>query len=110
MRVRTAAGLHQANLDRVANVRDVKDAHAAESIRANVSLNAFKSAIEPCAAVLNTHNQNVADDRNVALSAGANDRTDQFRNAIFAQFIGVKAVIVPGNHHIAREGNIGVRE
>ena len=79
VRVRAAAGLDRADLHRPGQVADVEDAQPAESLGADVLAHALEPAVEPAAGLFDRHDQQVADDRDVALPARADHRAEQLR-------------------------------
>ena len=110
VRVRSAAGLNRGHLLRVFHVADVEDADAAESLGADGRLHALEAAIEPAARLLDRHEQQVAVDRHVALSAGADHRREQPRPPRILDVVGVEAVVVADDRVGALEGEVGVGE
>ena len=110
MRVAAAAGLHLADLHRTGDIGDVEDAQAAEPLIADALGYPAQPAIDARAAVLHAHEQQVADDRHVALPAGTDDRADEIRHAVLAEAIGIEAVIAAGDQQVAREGHVGIGE
>ena len=71
MGVRAAAGLHGPHLHGPAEVADVEDADTLEPVAAHVFGNALEAAVEPSARLLHRHDEQVADDRDIALAARA---------------------------------------
>src|SRR6185295_11548897 len=69
VRVRPAAGLHLPDLARAREVGDVEDAQAAEALLAYVLAHALAPAVDAAARLLHRHDQEIADDRYVALAA-----------------------------------------
>ncbi len=108
MRVRAAAGLYGADLARTLEIADVEDAQPAEALGADVLTDALQAAVQPAAGFLDGHDQEVADEGHVALSARTNDRTHQLRHAVRVQPVDVEAVVVAGDQHVAGEGHVGV--
>ena len=68
MGVRAAAGLDRTHLDRPPQVTDVEDPEPAKALGARVLGHPLEPAVEPPARLLDRHDQQVADDRDVALS------------------------------------------
>ena len=83
MRVRAATGLHLTHLHRPCQVTDINNAQPAETLRANVFAHAAEPAIDPRPCFLHRHEQQVADDGDIALPARADNRAEQFRHAVF---------------------------
>ena len=110
VRVRPAAGLHRRHLFRPADVADVEDADAAEALAAHRSLHALRAAIDPPARLLHRHDQEMAVDRHVALTAGAHHRRDQPGLVGSLDIVGVEPMIVADEDHVAAEGEIRVGE
>ena len=71
--MRAPTGLYQADLLRIGEVANVKDANAAESIGTHVFRHALEATVEAAACFLHRHNQQTADNRNVALSPRTHD-------------------------------------
>ena len=109
-RVRVAAttGLDLADLTHCGDVGNIKDAQAPETLFRYVSFDALQAAIDPAARLLDAHDEDVANDRYVALTTRAHHRTHQFRRAIFGELVDVKAVVVAGHHDVVKERHIGV--
>ena len=103
-----AASLHLAHLARASEVGNVEDTKPAETFLADIFRNTLKPAIDAAARLLDAHHQNVANDRDIALSAGANNGADKRRHAIGAEAIDVIAVIIARHHHIIEERHIGI--
>ena len=101
MGVRATAGLHRRDLLGIANVGDVKDAHAAEALLAHRLDHALRAAIDAAARLFDGHEQQVAMDRDVALAAGADDRCQQPRALRAFNVVGVEPVEV-AHHHVRR--------
>src|SRR5688572_2782674 len=110
MRVRAAARLHLADLYRPSGIREVEDADASEALGCSLDGRALEPAVDAAARLLDRHDQEVADDRDVALAAGANDRRQKLRRLTAGQAIDVEAVIAAGDHDVALKGHIRVRE
>ena len=108
MGVRAAAGLDRAYLHRPAEVADVEQAKSAKPVVAHVLGNAFEPAVEPPPDLLHRHDQEIADDRDVALPARAYHGTELPRQASFDQPIDIETVVAAGNHDIVPEGHVGV--
>ena len=79
--VGAAAGLHRADLLRQAEIAHVENADAAEALFAFRFGDALQAAVEPAPGLFHRHDQQIADDGNIALSAGADHRTEQLRYA-----------------------------
>jgi len=108
VRVAAAAGLHLTDLAHGGEVRDVEDAKTAEAFLAHISGNALKPAIDAPTRLLDAHDEDIAHNRDIALPAGAHNRTHQRRDTIIAQLVNVEAVIAACDHDIVEEGHIGV--
>src|SRR3546814_8115790 len=67
VRVRAAAGLDLADLDRPRRIADVEDAQAPEPLWARILGYTPKAAIDPAAGLLDRHDEDVAGDRHVPL-------------------------------------------
>src|SRR3546814_21039042 len=74
VRVRAAAGLDLADLDRPRRIADVEDAQAPEPLWARILGYTPMAAIDPAAGLLDRHDEDVAGDRHVPLSTRADDR------------------------------------
>jgi hypothetical protein len=110
MRMGSAARLHGADLPRVAEVADVEDADAAETLLARRRADALQAAIQPAARLLDRHDQQIAGDRDVALPARTDDRAHELGRTPAADVVDVEAVIVAGDEHLAGEHEIGIGE
>ena len=110
VRVRAAAGLHGRHLLRVLQVGDVEDADAAEPFDADGLRDAAGAAVETAAVLLDRHEQQVAVDRDVTLSARAGDGGDQLRLPRVFDVVGREPVEVAHHDVDALEGEVGVRE
>ena len=77
MSVRPAAGLHLADLAGAREVGDVEDAQTAEALAAHVVLDALTPAVDAAERLLDGHDQQIADDGDIALAARADHRAEQ---------------------------------
>ena len=107
--VGTPAGLNGAYLNRAGQVADVENAQAPESLRADILADAAQPAIEPPPGLLCRHEQQVADDGHVTLSARADDRRHELR-ALPGQLIDVEAVVAARDQHVIAESHVGIDE
>ena len=73
-------------------------------------MHALRAAVEAAARLLDRHEQQVAVDRHVALSAGTDDRREQLRLLRRLDVVGVEAVEVADEDERAAEREIGVGE
>ena len=111
MGVRAPAGLDLTDLNRVGAVGDVEDAQAPEAVRLGSRPHALAPAVDAPVVGLHRHQQQVADDGDVALAARTDDGGDQLRlGRCLAQAIEVEAVIVADGQQVAREGHVRVGE
>ena len=108
MRVRAAAGLHGADLDGSCQVADVEDPDAAEAFGARILGNPLEAAVDPPARFFHRHDEQVADDRHVALAARADDGTQQVGYAVLPQPVHIEAVITPGHENVAGKCHIRI--
>ena len=108
--VRPPAGLHRRDLPRHAHVADVEDADAAETLLADRLGDPLQAAVEPAAGLLDRHDQQVADHRDVALTAGADHRGDERGRGGDLDAVGVEAVVAADEDLVAGEGEVGVPE
>ena len=69
------------HLDRAPQVADIEDLEPAKALGARVFSHPLEPAVEPPARLLNRHDQQVADDRDVALSPRADHGAEQFRQS-----------------------------
>ena len=76
MGVRAAAGLHLADLQRAARSEMSKMRMPRKRSLLTSSLHALAPAIDAAARLLDRHDQEIADDRKIALPAGADGRAD----------------------------------
>ena len=110
MRVRPAAGLHLADLARAREVGDVEDAQAAEALVAHVLGHALTPAVDAAARLFHGHDQEIADDGDIALSAGTDHRAEQGGRLGIGEAVDVEAVVVAGHQHVTGERHVGLRE
>ncbi len=110
VRVGAAAGLHGGHLLGILEVGDVEDAHATEALDADRRRHALGAAVDAAARLLDRHEEQVAVDRDVALTAGAGNRRHQLRLARVLHVVGVEAVEVAHHDVDALEGEVGVGE
>ncbi|MNS64613.1 hypothetical protein D3C72_977480 [compost metagenome] len=108
--MRTAAGLDLSHLNGLNRVADIEDTQATEPIRAHVLANPVASAVHTSAGLFHRHEQQIADDGDVALTTGAYDRTDQLRRVPLAETIQVEAMIIADREQIAGKRHVGVGE
>ena len=108
--MRSAAGLHGADLYRQPEVADVEDPDAAEALFARHVDHALQAAVETSARLLDGQDQQIADDRHVALATRAHDRAQEFRGAGIADVVGIEPVVVARNDDIARENEVRIGE
>ncbi len=104
------AGLHGGHLFRLAHVGDVEDADAAEALGADRFLNALRSAVEPAACLFHRHDQQVAVDRHVSLTARAHDGGDEPGLPRIFDVVGIEPVEAAEEEMIPLEREVGVRE
>src|SRR3546814_2013093 len=109
VRVRAAAGLDLADLDRTRRIADVEDAQAPEPLWARILGYTPKAAIDPAAGLLDRHDEDVAGDRHVPLSARADDRADQ-AGLVPPTAVEVEAVIIAEREQVAGKGHVGIGE
>src|SRR5690349_24389267 len=110
MRVRSPARLNGRDLFRLRHVRDVEDADAAEPFGADRLLYASRAAVDAPARLLDGHEQQVAVNRKIALTAGADDRRDQARLRGGRDVVDVEAVEIADEQLVAPEGHVRVPE
>ena len=131
--MRTAAGLHGGDLLGVADVGNVKDTHASETLflrRRNVFLFFFwlvlvcllvcgwrslgreslNAAIEPAIRHLDGHEHQIFVDRDVALPTGADHRGQQLGVRRVRDVKNIHAIKISLEEMAALEGKVGVRE
>ena len=108
--VRPPAGLHRRDLPRHAHVGDVEDADAAEPLLAHRLGHPLQAAVEPPAGLLDRHDEQVADHRDVALAAGADHRADEGGRGGDLDAVGVEAVVAAHEDLVAGEREVGVAE
>ena len=73
MSVGAATGLNLPNLYGALKVADIKDSEAAKAFGTDVVRDAFKAAVNSGAIVFDGHQQQITDDRDIALPARANN-------------------------------------
>ena len=108
--VRSAAGLDDAGLTRTGEVADVEDAQSLHPVGAYVLVDAAGAAVDPAQRLLDAHDERVADQRDVALAAGADDRADEVRHSFLVEAIDVEAVIIADHEQVVAERHVGVAE
>jgi hypothetical protein len=108
--VRSTARLHLPDLHRALGIADVEDADAAEALGADILGDALPPAIDPRRILLDGHDQELADDRHVALAARADHGRGQARLAAGVEPVEVEAVIAAGRHQVAGKGHVGIGE
>ena len=101
MCVTAATSLDQPDLAGPRDVRNVEDADTAETVFAYFSIDTLEAAIDAGAAVLNAHDQKIADDGNVTLPTRANRGTDKLGHAVIAKSVSVEAVIAACHQEVA---------
>ena len=77
MGMRAATGLHRTDLQRLAQIGNIKDPYTLKPLCTGVGRHALATTVETTAGLLDRHNQKIADDRNVALTTRADNRCDQ---------------------------------
>src|SRR3546814_1643877 len=107
--VRAAAGLDLADLARPRRIADVEDAQAPEPLWVRILGYTPKAAIDPAAGLLDRHDEDVAGDRHVPLSARADDRADQ-AGLVPTKAVEVEAVIIAEREQVAGKGHVGIGE
>ena len=107
MGMAAATGLHQPDLLGTRDVGDVENTQPAETLVADLIIDSFEAAVDPAPAIFDAHDQQIAGDRYIALSARAHHRADQLRHAVLSETISVETVVTTRNHHIAAESHIG---
>lgn len=134
--VRPAAALHGGDLLRVLQIADIENAHATEAIRAGGrgapcgasscsrsgrlgrrrlgrgcigwNRNALRAAIDAPIHGFGRHEEQVAIDGDVALSAGADERSAELDLGRVIDIVKVDAVVVAHKQMVAVEGEIGI--
>ena len=110
MGMASAAGLHLADLARQRKVGNVEDPDTAEALVADLLGYALQAAVGAPARFFHAHDQEFADDRDVALPAGADRRADQLRHPVGAEAVGIEAVVAPRDHDAVGKSHVGVGE
>ncbi len=110
MRVASAAGLHLADLAWQRKVGNVEDPDTAEAFVADSLGYALQAAVATPARLFHAHDKELADDRDVALPAGADGRADQLRHPVGAEPVGIEAVVAPSDHDAVGKSHVGVGE
>ena len=108
--VGSAAGLHCGHLPRAPHVADVKDTEAPEPLLAHRLRHSLQPAVEAASGLLDRHDEQVADDRDVSLAAGADHRADELRRGRYLHPVGAEPVVVPLEQHVAGERHVRVGE
>src|SRR5207244_3565932 len=89
---------------------DVEDPDATETLGTDRRLNALRAAVDPPAGLLHRHEQQIAVNRHIALSARAYDRREQPRPLGAVDVVGIESVEAPHEEMISTEREIRVRE
>ena len=77
MGVRSAAGLHLADLLGAREVRNVEDAQTAETVLAHIFIDTLTPAVDAAACLFDRHNQEISHDGDIALSAWTDDQAEK---------------------------------
>ncbi len=109
VRVRAAAGLHVADVSRIADVADVEDAETAQTVRADGVPHSLRTAVESTGEALAGDEEQIPVDRNVALGGWADVCRGQSGPARIGNIPDLPAVVVPLNCVVAAERQVGVR-
>ena len=110
MGVRSAAGLHLADLLGAREVRNVEDAQTAETLLAHILVHTLTPAVHAAACLFDRHDQEIADDGDIALSARTDYRAEQGWRFRLGEAVDIEAVVIAGDQHIAPERHVGLRE
>src|SRR5262245_31326210 len=110
MRMRSAARLNGGYLPGLADIGDVEDADAAEPFGTDWRCHSLGAAIDTAACLLDRHDEQVAVNRDVALTAGAHHRRNQTRLPGVLDVVAVETVEVSHDEVITLERQVGVRE
>src|SRR5204863_6082395 len=108
--MRTAAGLHGRDLLRLSEVADIENADAAKTLRADRGRDAFRAAIDSTESLLHGHEEQVAVDGHVTLTAGTHDRHLETRFPHVFDVVRVEPVVVAEPEIVPLKGQLGVRE
>ena len=108
MRVRAAAGLNIRHVHRIADVGDVEDSDATQSILTYCFLNTLSSAVKSSAETLTGNKHQVAVDRNVALGRRAQILGDEHRFGRVRDVPDNHAIVVTLNCVVAFKRQVGV--
>ncbi len=108
--VRSAARLHRGDLFRMIDVRDVEDAHAAESLLAHRVQHAPAAAVDAAARLLDGEEEQVSIECRVALSARADERAAQPRVVRVRDVPDLKSVESALDDDVPLEGEVAVQE
>ncbi len=105
-----ATGLYSTDLNWHSEITDVEKSNAAKALGTFGLGYSLQTTVQATASLFHRHNEQITDDRNIALPARANYRAEQLRRAGFRDVVGVKSVIVARHNHVAGEKQIGIRE
>jgi hypothetical protein len=109
VRMRSAARLHGRYLLRPSDIADVEDADAAETLGADLLLNTPCAAVKPATRLLHRHEQQVAANRHVTLTAGAHDRRELPRLPSILNIVDIEPMIIADENLTLTECEIGIR-
>src|SRR4026208_151077 len=101
MGVRSAAGLHLADLLGACEVRNVEDTQTAETVLAHILVHALTPAVHAAACLFNRHDQEISHDGDIALSAWTDHRAEQGWRFRIGKAVDIEAVVIAGYQHIA---------
>ena len=111
--MRTAAGLHSGDLLGAADIGDVEDAHAAETIflyRAGIRSESLLAAVDTAVRHFDRHKHQILINRNIALAAGADHRRQQLCLCRVRDVVNVYAVKITHEKVITLKGKVRIRE
>ncbi len=97
-------------LHRVADVADVEDAHAAEALEVHGAGGTLSAAVDAAARLFDRHEEQVAVDRHVTLTARTHERRAQGRRCGIRDVVDLEAVEVADDGVVTAEREVGVDE
>src|SRR5271163_4695242 len=125
MRMRSAAGLHCCYLLWILHVGDVEDSYAAETVllgcrqallsffswgRWRLGRKSLSAAIEASIGHFHGHEEKILVHRDIALSAGADQRSQQRSLGRIGDVISSDSVKITLEQMVALEGHVGIAE
>ena len=100
--------MHGTDLHRPRKVADIENADAPEAFGADILGDTLESAVDPAAGLFHGHDEQIADNRHVALATGADNGAHQGRDTVVLKAVDVEAVIAACNEDVAGKCHVGI--